>query len=94
MEPRGADAGRVGFRPDRTGPRTGPGAKRLSGPALIVTHGVTSRFLRMAALGLTPADLNHVPGGQGVVFHLRNGQHATLAPNLLQPAVPEAKRAI
>ena len=45
-------------------------------------------------MGLTLADLNYVPGGQGVVFRVRNGQHATLAPNRLQAAVPEAKRAI
>ena len=66
----------------------------LPGPAVIVTHGVTSRFLRTAALGLTIADLDQVPGGQGVVFRLVDGQHQTLAPNGLQPGVPDAKRAI
>ena len=63
----------------------------LPGPAVIVTHGVTSRFLRTAALGLSPADLNRVPGGQGVVFRLRNGGHEVLTPNGLQPGPAEGK---
>ena len=56
----------------------------LTGPAVIVTHGVTSRVLRTAALGLTMAELNVVPGGQGVVFRIRGSQHETLAPQGLQ----------
>ena len=63
----------------------------LPGPAVIVTHGVTSRFLRTAALGLSPADLNQVPGGQGVVFRLLDGAHEVLTPDGLQPAVAEGK---
>ena len=56
----------------------------LTGPAVIVTHGVTSRVLRTAALGLTLADLQRVPGGQGVVFSIRQGQHTTLHAQGLQ----------
>ena len=52
----------------------------LPGPAIIVTHGVTSRFLRTAALGLTLAELNAVPGGQGVVFRVKDGAQQTLTP--------------
>jgi glucosyl-3-phosphoglycerate phosphatase len=63
----------------------------LTGPAVIVTHGVTSRFLRTAALGLTLADLNEVPGGQGVVFRLRDGVHEVLTPSGLQGAETLAK---
>jgi glucosyl-3-phosphoglycerate phosphatase len=63
----------------------------LTGPAVIVTHGVTSRFLRTAALGLSLADLNVVPGGQGVVFRLRDGGHEVLTPNGLQPAAEQGK---
>ena len=66
----------------------------LTGPAVIVTHGVTSRFLRTAALGLTPADLNGVPGGQGVIFRLRDRVHEVLIPNGLQPALTAAKAVI
>ncbi len=63
----------------------------LTGPAVIVTHGVTSRFLRTVALGLSPADLIDVPGGQGVVFRLRDGKHETLTPNGLQVGAAAGK---
>jgi glucosyl-3-phosphoglycerate phosphatase len=66
----------------------------LTGPAVIVTHGVTSRFLRTAALGLTLADLNEVPGGQGVVFRLQGGEHHTLVPTGLQLGPAEVKRGL
>ena len=65
----------------------------LTEPAVIITHGVTSRFLRTAALGLTPADLHQVPGGQGVVFRLRDGGHEVLTPNGLQVAAAAGKAA-
>lgn len=48
----------------------------LDRPTIIVTHGMTSRFLRALALGLAPAD---VPGGQGVIHHL-SGQVARIIP--------------
>ena len=66
----------------------------LTGPAVIVTHGVTSRFLRTAALGLTPAELHQVPGGQGVVFRLHHGRHETLTPNGLQVGAAAGKATI
>lgn len=50
----------------------------LSGPAVIVTHGITSRFLRGAVLGLTLDGIAALPGGQGVVWHLRDGQERVL----------------
>ncbi len=50
----------------------------LTGPTVIVTHGMTSRFLRMVALGLGRGDLLSLPGGQGVVYHLRGGQARTI----------------
>ncbi len=43
---------------------------RLTGPTILVTHGVTSRVLRSLALGLPPECLSDLPGGQGVVHHL------------------------
>ena len=66
----------------------------LTGPAVIITHGVTSRFLRTAALGLSLAELDRVPGGQGVVFRLRDGLHEVLIPNGLQVAAATGKAAV
>ncbi|WP_420398096.1 histidine phosphatase family protein [Nioella sp.] len=46
----------------------------LTGPTVLVTHGVTSRLLRCIVLGLPITDLASVPGGQGVVHHIRDGK--------------------
>ena len=40
---------------------------------MIITHGVTSRLLRCMVLGRPLTDLAAVPGGQGVVHHVRAG---------------------
>lgn len=50
----------------------------LDGPAVIVTHGMTSRMLRAVALAVAPGD---VPGGQGVVHHLARGRADVLYPD-------------
>lgn len=50
----------------------------LDGPAVVVTHGITSRFLRAAALGWGIERVGDLPGGQGVVHRLRDGWHETL----------------
>ncbi|MFG6510775.1 MULTISPECIES: histidine phosphatase family protein [unclassified Sulfitobacter] len=50
----------------------------LSGPHVLVTHGITSRMLRLILLGRTPAALREMQGGQGVVFRLENGQQERL----------------
>ncbi|TDT77615.1 putative phosphoglycerate mutase [Litoreibacter halocynthiae] len=50
----------------------------LKGPAVLVTHGITSRMLRVVALGLPMDGMVDLPGGQGVVFHISNGAHAVL----------------
>ena len=50
----------------------------LKRPAVIVTHGITSRFLRAAALGWGLDRVREPPGGQGVVHRVRNGWHETL----------------
>ena len=52
----------------------------LEGPAVIVTHGITSRFLRAVALGLDIAGAEALAGGQGVIHRVAMGTHATLAP--------------
>ena len=45
----------------------------LNGPAVLVTHGITSRMLRATVLGLGIPGLSEMPGGQGVVYHLKDG---------------------
>jgi probable phosphoglycerate mutase len=45
----------------------------LDSPAVLVTHGITSRFLRGAVLGLPPDALGTLPGGHGVIFRCANG---------------------
>ncbi len=52
----------------------------LEGPAIIVTHGITSRILRAVALGLDLVGAETLPGGQGVIHRVVRGVHATLAP--------------
>lgn len=44
----------------------------LKAPAVIVTHGITSRMLRCLALGLSRDRLGELPGGQGVVHSVQN----------------------
>lgn len=51
----------------------------LDGPAILVTHGLTSRVLRCLALGLPPHALADLPGGQGVIHHIRDGQARLIA---------------
>ncbi|WP_298290771.1 histidine phosphatase family protein [uncultured Litoreibacter sp.] len=45
----------------------------LSGPSVIVTHGITSRMLRAVILNVPDEALGDLPGGQGVVYHLKDG---------------------
>ncbi|WP_397542967.1 histidine phosphatase family protein [Roseovarius salis] len=46
---------------------------RLDGPTVLVTHGVTSRVLRCLLLGRPPTELSTLPGGQGIVHHVKGG---------------------
>lgn len=50
----------------------------LDTPAVIVTHGITSRMLRLILLGRDITDLAHLEGGQGVVFRLHDGNQTLL----------------
>ena len=56
---------------------------RLEGPHVLVTHGITSRMIRALALGngpnVTLAMLSEMPGGQGVVYHVKDGQQKRLS---------------
>lgn len=45
----------------------------LTGPTVLVTHGVTSRLMRCLILGLPVTAMSRVPGGQGVVHHVAGG---------------------
>ncbi|WP_299376913.1 histidine phosphatase family protein [uncultured Tateyamaria sp.] len=59
--------------------RTGAFLQTLAGPAVLVTHGITSRMLRCHALGLAPGAFADLPGGQGVVYHLSGGVQTLLS---------------
>lgn len=45
----------------------------LDGPAVLVTHGMTSRMLRLILQNMDTSELGRVEGGQGVVFHIKDG---------------------
>ena len=47
--------------------------KTLEQPAILVTHGITSRLVRLILTGREIADLREIEGGQGVVFEVRDG---------------------
>ncbi|WP_082724717.1 MULTISPECIES: histidine phosphatase family protein [Paracoccus] len=49
--------------------------RELSGPALIVTHGVTLRMLRLEAMGLPLSRLAEMPVLQGAVHLVSQGRH-------------------
>ncbi len=51
----------------------------LRGPSIVVTHGITSRMLRLILLDMDTCEIGMLPGGQGVVFHIENGQQTKLA---------------
>lgn len=50
----------------------------LTQPTICVTHGITSRMLRATAMQHPTASLGELPGGQGVVYCVENGQHRKL----------------
>jgi probable phosphoglycerate mutase len=50
----------------------------LQKPTVIVTHGMVGFVLRGLYLGLTFEQMAGQVGGQGVVFHLSDGQEAVL----------------
>ena len=50
----------------------------LTGPTIIVTHGITSRVLRGVWLGHSESGVSGLPGGQGCVYHLHDGQQTKL----------------
>ncbi|MCV3271060.1 histidine phosphatase family protein [Roseobacter sinensis] len=45
----------------------------LQTPSVLVTHGITSRMLRLIVLDRDLSEIGMLPGGQGVIYHLENG---------------------
>ena len=50
----------------------------ITRPSVLVTHGITSRFLRTCAIGLDESALAELPGGQGIIYRVRGGHHDVL----------------
>ena len=50
----------------------------LQGPTVVVEHGMVSLIMRGLVLGLDLADSLALPGGQGVVYHVKDGAHRRL----------------
>jgi len=44
----------------------------LRAPAVLVTHSITSRMIRLLATGASPAQLEQIGCGQGVVYHVKD----------------------
>ncbi|NUH66302.1 histidine phosphatase family protein [Sulfitobacter sp. S0837] len=51
---------------------------RLDGPHVLITHGITSRMLRLILTGRDIDQLRRIQGGQGVVFEIIDGQQRRL----------------
>ena len=45
----------------------------LDGPAVLITHGITSRILRSIVVGPSALANSSIHGGQGCVYHLKDG---------------------
>ena len=58
--------------------RVEPFLHALTGPSIIVTHGITSRILRGLWLGQGMDGMAQLPGGQGCVHHLSDAGHQML----------------
>ena len=48
---------------------------------MIVAHGIVGRVLRGLWLGLERGQLAGLPGGQGCIFHLKDGREGVLWPS-------------
>lgn len=45
----------------------------LTGPTIVVTHGIVSRMMRGIVLGLDIKGMERLPGGQGMVYFIKDG---------------------
>ncbi len=50
----------------------------LTGPAIVVSHGLWGQVLRGLVKGLTPESMGAQDNGQGCVYHLSQGREARL----------------
>lgn len=50
----------------------------LTGPAVIVTHGITLRMIVLVASGLPPEAIGRIPVLQGAVHHIGAGRHRVI----------------
>ncbi len=50
----------------------------LKRPGVLVTHGITSRMLRLILTGRPIGALREIEGGQGIVFHLEDSKQKRL----------------
>ena len=53
----------------------------LQRPTVVVAHGIVGRVLRGLWLGLERGQLAGLPGGQGCIFHLKDGRESVLWPS-------------
>lgn len=53
--------------------------EELSGPSVLVTHGVTSRMLRLILTDRDTVEIGMISGGQGVVYSVENGVQQKLS---------------
>lgn len=53
----------------------------LSGPAVIVTHGITSRMMRCVALDLPLPAFAALEGGQGILYRVSAGVYERVGPD-------------
>ena len=51
---------------------------RMTDPAVLVTHGITSRMLRLILTGHSGCDVRKMQGGQGVVYRVVAGEQTCL----------------
>jgi probable phosphoglycerate mutase len=65
---------------DDASARIGGFLATLTGPTVIVAHGITLLVLRGLVLGLERAAMAELPRGQGVVWHILNGVHRVVPP--------------
>lgn len=59
--------------------------RRLNRPSVLITHGITSRMLRLILTGRPLHTLRDMKGGQGVVFYLAEGKQERLTIGGLKP---------
>lgn len=52
--------------------------RALNQPSVLITHGITSRMLRLILTEQSNRRLRQMEGGQGVVFHLADGRQKRL----------------